>query len=60
MSTGSIAEERAVHVRSRGLRLLLGEDGDPVWVRPSLLALLTGSGVLYGVIFADALVGATH
>ena len=33
--------------RSRARRLLRGRDDDPRWVRPSLLALLAGTGVLY-------------
>jgi 4-amino-4-deoxy-L-arabinose transferase-like glycosyltransferase len=32
---------------SRRARLLRGPDGDPVWVRPGLLALLGATGVLY-------------
>ena len=33
--------------RSRAARLLSGAPGDPAWVRPSLLALLLLTGVLY-------------
>ena len=33
--------------RSRGARLLLGAPGDPVWVRPALVALLLLTGLLY-------------
>ncbi|MCU1669475.1 MAG: hypothetical protein JWP40_2402 [Blastococcus sp.] len=32
---------------SRGRRLVRGRDGDPAWIRPALLALLAGTGVLY-------------
>src|SRR3954470_15643110 len=33
---------------SRARRLVRGGDGDPAWVRPALLSLLAGTGVLYG------------
>ena len=32
---------------SRARRLVRGRDDDPSWVRPALLALLAGTGVLY-------------
>ncbi|RBY74881.1 glycosyl transferase [Geodermatophilus sp. TF02-6] len=32
---------------SRGRRLVHGRDGDPGWVRPALLGLLAGTGLLY-------------
>ena len=31
---------------SRGKRLLRGREGDPRWVRPSLIGLLAGTGLL--------------
>ncbi|MGZ4670035.1 MAG: glycosyltransferase family 39 protein [Blastococcus sp.] len=33
--------------RSRAGRLVRGRDDDPAWVRPALLALLAGTGLLY-------------